>query len=175
MIGRFVPKFRIADADLRKSGTVAGAWNCEGAAAREGGPESRRVVALLLQGRDEDLGGRKVRCEGNVVRIANLHERRDVWFVRMGGERVAQKDYGGDLAFGDLPADLQVSAKRPREHLFDGQADFRFEVPARGSGGDQVVGLERLLMVLAECDELILFFIVCDQCDFRHEILSGFG
>ena len=77
------------------------------------------VEVSALKSVDERLGGSDVRCNGNVVYVAETEQIDVVRFVRLRVERVAEEYQTVDLVAGDAGSKLLVAALRAAEVTLD--------------------------------------------------------
>jgi hypothetical protein len=82
--------------------------------------------------------------------------------MRLGSERIAEKNHCGNLPFGDPPADDQVAAVRPVRHTLDIQPQFPAQAYAGITGRHQSVRREELQMFPHECRKSVFHSVVRD-------------
>jgi hypothetical protein len=101
----------------------------------------------------------------HVVHVARAHQRGDIGIVRLRGHRVAQEHDDVDAAVGQLGADLEIAAERPRQLALDLEPVRGRDAPAGRARRDQPALRERVAVLARERDDLVLLRVVRDQCD----------
>jgi hypothetical protein len=119
------------------------------------------------------LAGRNVRGEGDFVHIAQPEKGRNIGFVRLGGQRVAEKENEVDFAVGDFGADFLIAAQRTRAEAFDVQTGGFDDFVSGGPGGEQLVVLQNVFMFDREFDHVGFHFVMGNHGDAHQYQLLG--
>lgn len=97
------------------------------------------------------------------MHVADAHQRRDVWFVRLRGEWVAEEHDGQDLPFGHRGTDLLIAAHGSGQQRGDLEARFLADQGACGARRDEIeVGQDRAV-VFCKRNQVEFFSVVGDQ------------
>jgi hypothetical protein len=97
------------------------------------------------------------------VDVADPHQGAHVGLVRLGGERVAEKDHCANLAHGHAGPDDEVAAVRPVGDAVDHEARLFLQQPPGAAGRHERQALEDLAMAEDEVHQVVLLLVVGDE------------
>lgn len=100
--------------------------------------------------------------------VTGFHEGRDVGFVRVRGEWVAQENDCRDLFGDDESADLEVAAEGTGEHLANGESNLGFQQSAGCASGYNGVMREEFAVGACPVEHRGFFAVVGDKCQSFH-------
>jgi hypothetical protein len=123
------------------------------------------VLTVDERRRDQEVCGRAVAGDGNVVEDGDAQERAHVGLVRMGLERIPEEDEHVELARGDERADLLVTAERAALEPGHLEVPPLRDEPAGGPRGDEVVLAQDRLVVADPREQVFLAAVVRDERD----------
>jgi len=97
--------------------------------------------------------------------VADSHQRRNVWLVRLSGQRVAKKEHRFDVSLSDSTADDQVAPVGAVSDSCDVQAELLCQQLACVARCDKLLATEEVHMLANELQHRGFFLIVSDKCD----------
>lgn len=109
-----------------------------------------------------------VRCERDVVDVAEAQEGIDVRLVRLAREWVTQEDDALDLLRRDEGTNLLVAAEGARHHGFDVEAERVADERTGRARSDEVEVREQLFVMPDEFQHLVLLLVMGDEGDSQH-------
>lgn len=118
---------------------------------------------MQLQPIDNGFGGGDVRRERDAMDIADAHQRGNIRFVRLRGQRIAEEKDRFDSPLGDTSANDEVPAVRTVRDALDLQADFRCDASTGTAGRNKRTSREEVAMSGDESGEIILLAIMRNQ------------
>ena len=99
------------------------------------------------------------------MHVAQPEQGENIWFVRLGQQRIAQKNQQVETVFRDERSDLLVAAQRPTAKSVNGQIRRIRDTGACCTGGKQFVTSEQGFIGNCKIDDVSFFSVVRHQCD----------
>ncbi len=120
---------------------------------------------MLLHPEDDRFGSAAVGGEGDVVYVADSHQRAHIGFVRLSRERIAEEENRGDAAFRDASANDEVATIRSVGDPFDRQPEFIMQQPSGIPCGDECLPTEVLSVKGGEGQEFRFPLVMGNEGD----------
>ena len=120
---------------------------------------------------DQALSRGHIGGYGDVVHVAQAKQVCVIRLIRLGIERIAEKQQQVDLIIGNARGDLLVAAQSAAEKCLDFKPRCVRDELAGGTGSAQGVSGKGAAVGNAELNHQFLFGIVRDQC-YIHELSS---
>ncbi len=99
------------------------------------------------------------------MHVADSHQSRDVGFVRLRGQGVAEEEHGANVTFSDSSANHEVAAIGAVHDSFDVESEFFCQSFARLSGRDELLRAEEVDVSSDEVQHLGLASVVSNESD----------
>jgi hypothetical protein len=134
-----------------------------------------RVLPTAKRGHviHDRLCRRSVGCQRDLMHVADPHQSRNVRLVRLGGQRIAEKEDRPNFAFRHAAANDLIATVRPVGYGFNVQAEFAPQHLSCMTGSDELLPLKEIQAAANEVENIGFLFVVGDQRNHFGLSISG--